>query len=342
MNTAFYIELLKQKAAGQQLSDENSALLGEWLAADPENEKIAGGIFAVWKGSQNYKEDFKPDKSKAWNKISSFMEQDSTVKTTPEPRVVQMKPKKPDNTWALAAALLVVVSMAVTIWWYVGQSSDMLVASTQIGETKSIELADGSQILLSENTRFEYPAEFNSDTREVKLNGEAFFNIEKNPDQPFIIESPHATTTVLGTSFVVKDFRKNVSTIVTVTSGKVKLQAKNSDKFILLEKGDQGEFNLEEKRLEKISQPDFNKIAWATQSLNFQNQALSNVLTTLENNFKISFKTQNPQLLNCPFTANFDLQNQNLDQILEAIEKALNLQITTEDGKGYVVTGEGC
>ncbi|MEZ4948384.1 MAG: hypothetical protein R2784_03180 [Saprospiraceae bacterium] len=55
MDTAFYIELLKQKAAGQQLSAENSALLSEWLASNPENEKIAGGINAIWKGSQNYK-----------------------------------------------------------------------------------------------------------------------------------------------------------------------------------------------------------------------------------------------------------------------------------------------
>ncbi|MEZ5056348.1 MAG: FecR domain-containing protein [Saprospiraceae bacterium] len=270
------------------------------------------------------------------------MEEEKSIETAPSARVVQMKPRKTNNTWALAAALLVLVSMATTIWWYVGQTGEMLLASTLPGETKSIELADGSQVLLHENTRFEYPAKFDSDTRSVKLNGEAFFDIEKNPNQPFIIESPHTTTTVLGTSFVVYDFTKNQSASVTVTSGKVKFQPKNSEKFILLEKGDQGEFDSNEKRLEKVSQPDFNQIAWATKSLNFQNQPLSSVFIALENNFKITFKTQNPQILNCPFTANFNLQNQNLEQIIQALEKALNLTISTQDGKGYVVEGEGC
>ncbi|MCB0663625.1 MAG: FecR domain-containing protein [Saprospiraceae bacterium] len=341
MDTARYIELITKRLT-TSLSSEETAMLEKWLAEQPENQKLADSIIAAWEGSEDYKTAFKADKKKAWSKIKGYMDE-HPAEEKPEAKVIQMNPNRKRNQWAMAAGLLVIVSMAATIWWYLGQiEASLIVAQTNAFETKVIDLPDGSKVNLRPNSSLSYPENFSGDTRDIAMTGTAYFEVQHNPAQPFVIQSPHAATTVLGTSFQVTDFKASEEATVLVNTGKVRFQPNTSEKNITLTKGEEGVFNIAEKRLQKATTPDFNRLAWLTGSMNFKEQALSTIVQTLETNFGIIIRLENNDLGNCTFTANFDLNQQNLDQILEALQLALSLEIEKTDEKKYLLKGSGC
>ncbi len=97
--------------------------------------------------------------------------------------------------------------------------------NTQI---KQITLPDGSKIKLNRGTRFSYAQNtFNREQREVWLIGEAFFEVAKNPDKPFIIHTGNMQTTVRGTSFNIKAYPDLKENVVSVLTGKVEVSAQN-------------------------------------------------------------------------------------------------------------------
>ena len=87
----------------------------------------------------------------------------------------------------------------------------------------TIELADGSVVYLNQQASFSYPQTFEPDKREVRLEGEAFFEVAKDAQRPFIINTTHADIRVLGTSFNINTDADQ--TEVSVTTGKVSVQA---------------------------------------------------------------------------------------------------------------------
>lgn len=88
---------------------------------------------------------------------------------------------------------------------------------------RSISLPDGSKVILNENSQLSYSGDFNENTREVKLTGEAFFDIARDESRPFIVRTGQVETTVLGTAFNVKAFPELAKVEVTVVRGRVKV-----------------------------------------------------------------------------------------------------------------------
>ena len=92
-----------------------------------------------------------------------------------------------------------------------------------VGEILSINMADGSKIELYSNSSISFKPLFGITHRNIELNGEAEFDVERNPNLAFVVSSPSITTTVLGTVFKVEDWKdaKKISAGVQVTEGKV-------------------------------------------------------------------------------------------------------------------------
>ncbi|WP_316802966.1 FecR family protein [Pedobacter nototheniae] len=89
------------------------------------------------------------------------------------------------------------------------------------GERKKVQLADGSQVWLSPNSKLSYPDKFNEKQRIVKLDGEAFFEVAHDTKHPFIIKTGKVNTVVLGTSFNISAYPKQNTINVTLVTGKV-------------------------------------------------------------------------------------------------------------------------
>ena len=95
--------------------------------------------------------------------------------------------------------------------------------NTGTAQRKTIQLPDGTQVWLSPSSLLEFPAVFKSDTREVKLSGEAFFEVAHDAGHPFVITSDNIQTRVLGTSFNIQAYHNQKKIAVMVVTGKVKI-----------------------------------------------------------------------------------------------------------------------
>ena len=114
-------------------------------------------------------------------------------------------------------------------------SNGYCVVSTPAATTTLVTLSDGTRVMLNANSMLEYPASFDdAEVREVRLKGEAHFEVTKNPHRPFVVKAGEMQTQVLGTVFDVKAYRKDAPK-VTLMEGKVKVS--NADTEVEMRPG---------------------------------------------------------------------------------------------------------
>ena len=114
-------------------------------------------------------------------------------------------------------------------------SDGYCVVSTPAATTTLVTLSDGTKVMLNANSTLEYPVSFDdAEVREVRLKGEAHFEVTKNPHRPFVVKAGEMQTQVLGTIFDVKAYRKDAPK-VTLMQGKVKVS--NADTEVEMRPG---------------------------------------------------------------------------------------------------------
>lgn len=225
-------------------------------------------------------------KSDIWNKIQQEKRNHNQKTTLVNPH------------WMKIASLVVLLISSSVVFYVLTQNNaktdyKLIEITTQYGETKTITLPDSSVIQLNVGSKLTYYQPFRSNRREVKLSGEAFFQIIRNPEKPFVISSNYLTTTVLGTSFNISSYT-NEKENVTVSTGKVKVEfSPKEDKSIqlaYLEPGQQAFLDKPNENLVKqITTTDPNK-NWTNHYLSFKNDKLFLVLKKLERIYNVHFE----------------------------------------------------
>lgn len=186
---------------------------------------------------------------------------------------------------------------------------------------KTITLDDGSVITLNSDSKLIYPRKFNSKERRVELLGEAFFDIAKNPNKPFIIKAQDAEVKVLGTSFNINATTNNKVEVL-VKTGKVQFSSINkpSNKLILIP----GDFaSLQESKLEKTVTRDDNYLSWKTRQIIFRDTKLHEVARVLGRTYQVQIRFQEAELENLALNSTFD--HEPLDNILNYMCSPFNL-----------------
>jgi len=184
----------------------------------------------------------------------------------------------------------------------------------------SIQLEDGSIIYLAANSVFEYPETFDNEERAVKLlKGNAFFEVAKDPEHPFIITSGAIKTKVLGTSFHIQLSKAKCN--VMVVTGKVNVSSKNQSIDLLPnEKVSLIAGNLFKEKSETTSISSFYK-----ENTELNNVSLKEVFKLLEYKYGINMKVQNKLVLDTRLTL-FIARKASLESILNQINYITNLK----------------
>ena len=164
------------------------------------------------------------------------------------------------------------------------EEGERMEVSTPAGTTTPITLSDGTQVLLSANSRLEYAKHFSAGKREVTLTGEARFNVAKDAGRPFIVHTEQIQTQVLGTVFDVKAYPQTLPD-VTLYEGKVEVSL-NGTAPRLMQPGEQAFLNKEGKlQLEKASEETSK---WAEGEFAFDNRELMAVMQEIGSWYNIS------------------------------------------------------
>lgn len=206
------------------------------------------------------------------------------------------------------------------------------------GAKKELILPDGSKINLNSHSRVVYDKEAYASAREVELDGEAFFEINKVPGKNFKVKCRRSVVVVLGTSFNLNSRKELESDEVNVVSGLVSFSRSGSDEQrILLGPGERGYVNTE--NLSKDSSGNGNFMSWKSGQFTFKKTPLSEVFRLMESYFSIHFTISNPELLKCTYTGSFNKPE--LEEMMKVVGSALDITYTAKDNV-WMLEGKGC
>jgi ferric-dicitrate binding protein FerR (iron transport regulator) len=272
-----------------------------------------------------------------------------------------------NKQWVRAAASVVVI---LGICWsaYSGFAPDSKQVTYQslIGATKTtlvekinnsekplkLRLTDGSWVTLQKHSKISYNPQFKGSKREVYLNGEAFFEVVKDPDRPFLVFANELVTKVLGTSFKVKAYASDSHISVEVKTGKVSVFADSELKStrkvaqrelegVVLTPNQKIVFSRDELRMRKslVEKPLITLPQAELLRFEFDDTPVSEVFAVLEKSYSVDIVYDEELMHNCPLTAS--LTNESLFEKLNIICKAVEARYSLIDGQ-IVIDSKGC
>ncbi|MDZ7900573.1 MAG: FecR family protein [Arcicella sp.] len=199
-----------------------------------------------------------------------------------------------------------------------------------------ISLPDGSTVWLQPKTQLSYNQ---SDRvyRQVNLRGEAFFDVKRDENRPFLIYSGKMTTKVLGTSFNVKAYPETEKFEVSVVTGKVSV-TNEAEKEVFITPKQQVILETKTDNLTINEIPKDKTYYWELASLSFDNSPMESVISSIEQNYNVTIELS-PKLRGCRLSGNFT--NQHLATILEIVCRSIEAEYVI-DGDKVTLRGEGC
>lgn len=301
---------------------EENLLVEKWLEASDENRQDYARVQKVWHGSLSVSK-LKVDTDAAWAKLSDRIDEyeESTVK---EPVVRTLN--RPKWNWSAAAVILALVGLFGVFQYFTGKDVKVTTDKLLVEQT----LPDGSSVALNANSELEYAKDFDGDLRQVKLKGEAFFEVQPNAEKPFVIDVGLGQVMVLGTSFNVEAKEGNDIRVHVVT-GKVQLSLPGAiadTSKVILEVGETGIIDRRTHRVYKDSPLYEDALFWLNQKLVFNKVPLPQVFEVLEKNYKLSFSAYDKSVDKCFLTARFEKES--IESILEVISATFSIQFVIE------------
>lgn len=195
------------------------------------------------------------------------------------------------------------------------------------GEYK-VALADGTVVYLNSATRLKYPIVFNEKERKVYLSGEAYFEVAKDAERPFLVEVANVEVKVYGTSFNVNSYREgNVQTVLVEGSVGVKVLASGVESVIKpgqMAEFKQGNTGVEVREVDVTLYTD-----WKNGIFRFENQRLEDILTTLSNWYNVDVFYQTSSVKDLHFSGYMERYKE-IDTILGAITLSTGVRFSIQ------------
>lgn len=252
------------------------------------------------------------------------------------------------NWLKIAASILLFVGAG---WWFLqrDRTGSFVIKTNDTDAAMTILLEDSSVVILQKGGSLSYPAHFTMNKREVKLQGEAFFEISKNPDKPFLVYANETVTKVWGTSFTIRAFENDNTVRVAVKTGKVSVYSLNKPESntkktdngeVYLLPNEQVTFNRTEQKLSKtVSKNSVEAQQTAKTELVYEDTPVSEILQNLEENYGIDIIFDQKLLSGCLLNTQF--KGEYLNQKLLTICKAIGATYEITNGK-ITITAKGC
>lgn len=301
-----------------EASQQEQAELGAWLREDPAHQQEYDAYVRIWEESANLISEHNFDTAHAWQKVQK--------KTQPLPGVVPMGSGKVFSLKRIliAASVIICIGLAA-VYFFNANQKDAWQTITAQGKNQQVTLPDGSSILLRAGSTLRYATNFENN-RKTELNGEAFFEVQRNVLRPFSVITPDAVVEVLGTSFLVR--HTEALDEVIVNDGRVKFAERgDTTREVILTKGQKA--SLMQKEFIRDTVLNKNYLSWESGHLIFNNTPLIEAMKEIGNlyNVKISIDSGAQQQAN-DITIQAEFSSQSLSQVLDEIRLMTGLKIT--------------
>ena len=181
------------------------------------------------------------------------------------------------------------------------ESVQQYTLSTPVGGTYQVTLSDGTRVWLNAGSTLTYPDRFTGTRREVRMDGEAYFEVNaiQSSDQqfvPFVVKTGEQSITVLGTSFNVRKYPEEALIATTLVTGRVKVSDAGGTNTVILEPGEQARYTPESLTKQKANL--YSAIAWKSGRFNFDGMDLKSVMAELARwyDIAVTYEGEVPEL----------------------------------------------
>jgi ferric-dicitrate binding protein FerR (iron transport regulator) len=323
-----YIDELIAKVLANEATAEEKLWLENWGNESAQNKAYVEDSEKLLTQIDSVKIDKKVDTDAAWSKVNIRIENGDT-------KIIELPRRK--RTFQIAAAVILLVCMSFFLKMLLSKNSDLetYAATEQMLEKK---LPDGSTVFMNRNTEVSYSVNKNN-VREVKLKGEAYFEVVHNESQPFVINAGGVLVKDIGTEFNVKALPETGMVEVKVESGEVQFYTENSEGLKLV-KGEKAQYNKATKKFNKINVDAFdNTSSYRSKIFNFRETKLQDAIDQLNDIYLCDIVLSDMKLANCPLTVTFE--NKPISEIIDIMAETLGFTVQ-RNGNTYILTGGEC
>ncbi|WP_171017201.1 FecR family protein [Maribacter sp. ACAM166] len=191
------------------------------------------------------------------------------------------------------------------------------------GKVFNLELSDGTIVNLNSGTKIRYPVKFlKGKKREVFIDGEAFFDVTKDKEHPFIVNTDDVAITVLGTKFNVSSYKEDSEITTVLVEGSVNItDMVDMEHNLVLKPGMKGSWNKSKKSINMDKVDTKLYTGWIRGELIFKNSIFSKMAKTLERKYNVSIENKNKYLAKKVLTANFNTNIESIEEVLKVISE---------------------
>jgi transmembrane sensor len=353
--------LLISLKLSEEATSEELAELDVYLQLHPEKGSQLEILTNIWKSRR---QELQARKEAAFNKhlqrLSNHFS-DAAMKYESEKNAgdiisITETPKKNRKYWLWIASGI--AASAIPLFLFFQQKEiktktntpvSQNTVSTNQGSKSKIQLPDGTQVWLNADSRLTYDENFTSPLREVHLTGEAFFDVAKDKEHPFIIHTQAIDLKVLGTAFNVRSYANEKQTEASLIHGSIEITLHNNpDKKIILKPNEKlvvqnnqfimtGNKTIEAREEDApmmiLSRIHFQKkdsvaseILWVKNKLAFDNESLENVALKIERWYDVTVTITDEKLKQTAYSGVFE--DESLQQVMEALRLTGNFKYT--------------
>jgi len=326
--------ILKQLSGKIQLSEKKE--LDAWLTTSEDHQQLFNAIRANWHSSSQDTQRSETAYQQLAQRLNLPAE---TLSSAPQP--LAHKPGKIFTPWLKIAASLTGLLVLAGIAFYLISSPDNVVYQTGYGETATFVLPDNSEVTLNANSTLKLTSSWDKKTaREVWLDGEAFFQVQKVHRKQasqlpvkFVVHTEQVDVEVLGTQFNVNERRGK--TAVVLNEGKVQLNSNVSQgEALVMEPGEYVEFSANQKQFVKKVVDPVKYSSWTENKLILDNTPLREIAWIIKDYYGLKVEIESDALAKMALTGS--IPTNDLNGFLTVLSASLNVHIQQKENTLFI------
>jgi transmembrane sensor len=329
--------LLTRYVSGQCTSDEVAAIQ-RWIAAEPNRERLVAELEAAWDAASRAPYEWGADEG--WRRLDAARRDRNRPSIhlmqpsgRPAPAIVMRDSGVP--VWRIAAAVVAVIGATLTMWRVMNRRAHDAVdttATTEVatlrGQRATLRLADGTRVSLGPASHLRYARAFGISSRDVYLDGDAYFEVAHDTAHLFAVHTAHGVICDIGTSFSVHSYAASPLSEVVVSEGQVAFATTpagirapgvlmlHANDYALI---DEGKSTMV---LHNVHPSDY--LGWTEGRLAFHDTPLNEVIAELGRWYDFDVQLADTSIGSRRLTASFT--NESLPIVIERIALSLDLR----------------
>ena len=242
------------------------------------------------------------------------------------------------RTWSVAAVAIVLLGLiTVTAYWQgsrqIQSNFSDIVVEAPLGSKTKLTLPDGSTVWLNAGSKMIYSQGFGVSDRRLAFQGEGYFEVEKNDEMPFLVQTHDVNVTVVGTKFNFRNYPEDEEAVVELLEGKVALENPLKEEAVrylspnekmVLHKAT-GKMDITSAKVKEVT-------LWTENILLFDEDLLPDIVRELERSYHVQIEIENEDLKQTRFYGQFNQLEQNIYDVLDMLSETGKLKYH-EEGK---------